>query len=1003
MRRRPQLGQIPRPLQEKATSSSVVMLPPESRKTLRNAAATAHVEQGSECGGQPPHRRWTGVLAAQENDEPARSAPVIMAIRDSSTLSTYGMALGTIAAAILVRALLTPLMGSAFPLATMFSAVAYSAWHGGFRPAMFTAVGGFLAADALFIPGRTLVFGRPLMTELPSVVVYLLSCASVAVLGEAGRRGRRRLEAGQRALAAANLALEQKVEAHGLLAAIVASTGDSIISTTLDGTITSWNHGAEQLLGYRAHEAVGREVAMLVPPERAAEERHILDRIRAGGRIDRFDTVRLTRDGEPRDVSLTVSPVHDRHGALIGASMVARDITLRKAAERQRLRNEEEHRLLVAIHDATRGLPDPSDVMAETLNHVGAYFGVSRCAYGEVDLDAGTVLITRGYARNVPTVAGRYPFSAFGEPLVAELTAGRVVAIDDVRRHPLAAVPEVARTYERMAIVAMVCVPLLRSGRLAAILVMADGAPRDWAAHEAQLLEQIAERTLFAVESARAAAALLESRDVLALAMGAGRMGAWSRDLVTGVVWWSRELETIVGLPPGGFDGSEGGFLAVVHPDDGAAVTQAVEAAVQSKSDYRTEFRFRHASGEWRWMEGRGKAVYSDDGTPRMLYGLGIDITERRRAVDALREADRRKDEFLATLAHELRNPLAPITSGLHILRATGGQGAPARKAREVIERQVAQMVRLVDDLLDVARISTGKTELRCAPMSLADAVQDAVETSAPLLTAGAQRLEVTLPSRPVVVHGDRTRLAQVFANLLNNSAKYSAPAQAIAIAVERDGAEAVVRVRDDGMGIPPESLPRIFDMFQQADGAAGHARGGLGIGLFLVKRIVEMHGGRVDAHSAGPGQGCEFVVRIPAVAQAEIVPEPIEGGIHGRGARRRILVVDDNADAAELLATVLTLDGHDTRLAHDGVEAMRTAGDYRPDLVFLDLGMPVLDGHLTAQWIRHQPWGKDVVLVALTGWGQAEDRRRSKESGFNYHLVKPADPVAIANLIASL
>jgi PAS domain S-box-containing protein len=928
----------------------------------------------------------------------------VTSIRGTSTFRDYGVAVAAVAVAIGFRAALTPLMGSAFPLATMFSAVAFCSYYSSWRPALFTVVFGYLAADLAFIPGASLLFGRPLIPEVSGIGVYLLSCGSIIVLGEAMRNAQRGLQAERQALAAANLALEGKMEAHGLLAAIVASTGDAVISTTLSSTITSWNNGAEQLFGYSASEAIGRDVFMLIPAERRDEEEQILDRIRSDIRVSHFDTVRITKTGERRDVSLTVSPVHDRHGQVIGASKVARDITQRKLVEQQLLRREEEQRLLVAIHDATRGMQDPGLVMSAIVRHVGEHFSVSRCAYGEVDGEASTVLITRGYTDGLPTVAGRYPLQVFGEAMAEALGDGRTVIIDDVRSSALTDTPMAQATYARMRIVALVCVPLMRSDRLVAILVMCNSQPRAWVPAEAELLEQIAERTLFAVESARAAEALRESRDVLALAMSAGQMGAWSRDLLTDSVWWSPELEMIVGLSPGGFAGSRDGFLSIVHEDDREAVAGAIDSAVQSRTDYTIEFRFQHASGEWRWMEGRGKALYGPDGTPTMMYGLGMDITERRRAIEALQEADRRKDEFLATLAHELRNPLAPITSGLHILRSTGGHGEAAVKARAIMERQVAQMVRLVDDLLDVARITTGKTELRREPLDLADAVRDAIDTSRPLMTVGGQHLEIVRPPAPVLVNADRTRLAQVFANLLNNSAKYSGDGQSILIALEQQGNEAVVRVRDEGVGITRDSLSRIFDMFRQANDAGHRSPGGLGIGLFLVRRIVEMHGGRVEARSDGPGCGSEFEVRIPALPVARgLLTETAKADTQTPGVGRRILVVDDNADAAALLSTTLSIAGHDTRLAHDGPEAMQTAADYRPDVIFLDIGMPTLDGYETARWIREQPWGKDTVLIALTGWGQSEDRRKSAAAGFDHHLVKPADPLEIAALIASL
>jgi CheY-like chemotaxis protein/two-component sensor histidine kinase len=319
------------------------------------------------------------------------------------------------------------------------------------------------------------------------------------------------------------------------------------------------------------------------------------------------------------------------------------------------------------------------------------------------------------------------------------------------------------------------------------------------------------------------------------------------------------------------------------------------------------------------------------------------------------------------------------------------------------MDRQVAQMVRLVDDLLDVARITTGKVEVRREPIDLAEPINDALETSQPTFQKNGQRFVFNRPSQPVYVSADRTRLAQVFSNLLNNSAKYSEPGQEITLTVAQEGADAVVRVRDAGIGIHPEMLPRVFEMFRQADRTGGRSRGGLGIGLSLVKRIVEMHGGTVTASSAGLGEGSEFVVRLPAIAASELEVNRKASQTNGHLPRRKILVVDDNADAAESLAALLQISGHDTRLAHDGQAAVEAASQFHPDVVFLDIGMPTLDGHETAKMIRQQPWGKHMVLVALTGWGQSEDRRRSKDAGFNHHLVKPADPAVVAELLASL
>ncbi|MEO7156786.1 MAG: PAS domain S-box protein [Vicinamibacterales bacterium] len=919
----------------------------------------------------------------------------------ASPLARYGIAIGAIAVAITLRYALTPVLGTTFPLATMFTAVAFVVWRVGAGPAVFTAIAGWFASSFV-LRGGINYFGGLTVPEFVGFLVYLLATLPIIVLGHSMRTAQRALEDRHAELFATNRELEDKVEAQSLLAAIVASSADAIISKTLDGVITSWNKGAEALFGWRNDEAVGQSIHLLVPPELRDQERDILDRLRRGDRIQHLDVERLRKDGSRVHVSVTISPVRDRHDHIIGASKTARDITSRKTWEQYLMRGEENQRLLVGIHDATRGLEDPALVMRKIVTLIGQHFNVTRCAYGEVEVDHNQLLITEGYTRGVPTVAGRHSLDAFGPLMIGELKAGRTAIVDDVRSEPLTDTAIAHATYAKMQIVSLVAVPLVRGGQLIGVLVMCDGEARRWDREDAQLLEQVAERTLFAIESARAAAALRENRDVMQLAMRTARMGAWTRDLTLDRVWWSREMAELFGMSPDDVDYDREQLSVLVRPEDRARLASQIEAALRDRVDFSLEFEFRHAStGEWRWMESFGRAEYAADGRPIKLYGLCIDITERRRAVERLQEADRRKDEFLATLAHELRNPLAPIKAGLHILRAAATP-TQATTAIEIMERQVGQMVRLVDDLLDVARITTGKVEVRSESIDLAAAITDAIETSKPFADERGQSLTVAAPVTPVFVNADRTRLAQVFANLLNNSAKYSEPGQPITLTFGRDGRDAVVRVRDMGIGIHSEMLPRVFEMFRQADRTGGRARGGLGIGLSLAKRIVEMHRGSVTATSEGLGQGSEFVVRLPAIdAPPPLTETAVPAADETR--RRRILVVDDNEDAAESLAALLSISGHDTRLAYDGPDALREAERFRPEVVFLDIGMPTLDGHETAKLIRRQPWGREMVLIALTGWGQSEDRRRSTDAGFNHHLVKPADPAAVTDLLASL
>ncbi len=369
-----------------------------------------------------------------------------------------------------------------------------------------------------------------------------------------------------------------------------------------------------------------------------------------------------------------------------------------------------------------------------------------------------------------------------------------------------------------------------------------------------------------------------------------------------------------------------------------------------------------------------------------------------------LREADRRKDEFLAILAHELRNPLAPIRNGLQVLRLAGGGGEMVNEARSMMERQLSHMVRLVDDLLDVSRITRNKLELRKERVALATVIHTAVETSRPLIEQFGHTFSVTLTPTPVYLDADPVRLAQVFSNLLTNAAKYTQPGGRIFLTAEVHGAEAVVQVRDTGLGIPADALSCIFEMFSQVDRNIERAQGGLGIGLTLVRRLAEMHGGTVEAKSEGPGRGSEFVVRLPVLKDSRQRSEGVttEEGRQAR-AKRRILVVDDNQDSATSLGMMLTLMGNEVRTAEDGFAAVEAAQEFRPDLILLDIGLPKLNGYDACRRIREQPWSEGMVIVALTGWGQEEDRKRSREAGFDTHMVKPVEIAALESLLAGL
>jgi PAS domain S-box-containing protein len=381
------------------------------------------------------------------------------------------------------------------------------------------------------------------------------------------------------------------------------------------------------------------------------------------------------------------------------------------------------------------------------------------------------------------------------------------------------------------------------------------------------------------------------------------------------------------------------------------------------------------------------------DGSGRIVAASSFahDITQHKQVMQALKDADRRKDEFLATLAHELRTPLAPLRNSLHVLCLKCDDPSTARLC-EMMERQVNQIVRLVDDLLEVSRITRGKIELRKEPVELAIAIRNAVEMSRPLIDAAGHQLAITVPTDPITLEGDPARLAQVFANLLNNSAKYTEPGGQIWLTVRQQPSEVLVSVRDNGIGITPELLPHVFETFAQGNPAADRGQGGLGIGLALVKSLVELHGGQVGAHSAGVNQGSEFVIRLPIAAGVRSVRSRAKPMQPKTLPRRRALVVDDNQDSALSMKMLLEVLGLEAHAVHSGPDALSAIEMFRPEIAFLDIGMPEMDGYEVARRIREQNEGRDMLLIALTGWGQAEDRGRAKAAGFDHHLTKPAE-----------
>jgi signal transduction histidine kinase/DNA-binding response OmpR family regulator len=512
----------------------------------------------------------------------------------------------------------------------------------------------------------------------------------------------------------------------------------------------------------------------------------------------------------------------------------------------------------------------------------------------------------------------------------------------------------------------------------------------------------------------RRAAQLVARDEKLHFALAAGGLGSWELDLASGELECSAQCKSHYGRGPDD-EFTYRDLQDSIHPDDKMRVLSAIAESLEHGSDYDVEYRTRKPNGDVRWLMTRGRLAYDKLGRPLRLAGVSLDITERKRLLEALqaseselahqaaqlRNADRLKDDFLATLAHELRNPLAPIRIGLDLLSA-GPAPERAKHTLDVMHRQLEHMVRLIDDLLDVSRITQGKLELKREPVLLSTAVDAALEASRPAIERGRHTLESSLTDEPLWLHADLTRVAQILSNLLNNASKYTASGGTITLSTLREGGDAVIRVSDNGIGIPSDRLEDVFVMFSQVNRAVDSTEAGLGIGLALVRRLVEMHGGTVTATSEGAGRGSTFTVRFPLAANAtEAAGE--ERSLGRSPSCARILIVDDNDDAADLLSLMLEHAGHVTTIAHDGPAALELAPVCDPQIVFLDIGLPGMSGYDVARQLRLDPRFSRTTLVALTGWGTSEDKRRAVAAGFDLHLTKPIDARALQSALDRL
>jgi len=672
--------------------------------------------------------------------------------------------------------------------------------------------------------------------------------------------------------------------------------------------------------------------------------------------------------------------------------------------------------LLEAIAAATQPLVEPSEIMATTARLLAEHLRVDRCAYAEVEQERCFV-ITGDYARGVNTIVGRWEVAAFGPACVRCMLAGEAYVVADVENHSEVG-PEHLPAYRATAIRSVICVPLHKNGRFTAAMAVHQSRVRNWTHDEVQLVRLVVARCWETLERSRVARALsesearyrimveAESRARLDYAVRLSGIGFWYCDLPFDQLIWDDQVKTHFFLTPDE-PVTINTFYERIHPDDRAATEQAINDSIANHHPYDVVYRTVHLqSGAIKWIRALGGTTYRPDGAPLRFDGVTVDVTAQKldqehlaQALEREREQAQVKDHFLATLAHELRNPLAPIRTGLQVLQMTKDP-EQAQKTCEMMERQLGHMVRLVDDLLDVSRVTLGKLQLKRAPVDFKVVIASAIETTRSLIESAGHELTLSLPDESMPLDVDPTRLAQVFANLLNNAAKFTPRGGRIQLTAELEPNSLVVRVSDSGLGIPREMLAQIFEMFTQVGHSLEGAQGGLGIGLTLVRRIVEMHGGSVSAESDGR-TGSTFTVRLPLAMRSRDRAQA--GGPAqqlNRATKLRVLVVDDNEDGAEMLAVFLNLSGHATRLAHCGREALALVEEFDPHVVFLDIGLPDMSGYDVARALRSRSSAPQPRLVAVTGWGTEEDRRRAQHAGFDDHLVKPVDTKRVSLLL---
>jgi PAS domain S-box-containing protein len=740
-------------------------------------------------------------------------------------------------------------------------------------------------------------------------------------------------------------------EATAYLAAIVESSDDAIISKNLKGVVTSWNAAAEHIFGFTAQEAIGKPISSLImPPDRMEEESSIIASIAQGKKVDHFQTVRITKSGKLVDVSVSVSPIRNNKGDIIGASNITRDISVIKAAERASA-------YLAAIVTSS----DDAIISKNLDGIIASWNSAAEKMYGYTAKE----VVGQSIYLIIPKDREEEE-----KKIIERLRRGeKINHFETIRR----------AKDDKLIPVSLTISPILDSkGKI----IGASKVARDISERKRYEAELNTQRQWFEVTLGSIGDAVIATDEKLKvnyLNTVAEKLTGWTHREALG-----KPIDEIFKII------NEDSRNPVEHPLHDVMRTGTIHGLANHTvliAKDGTEYSIEDAAAPIRLPDGQligAVLVFHDIGDRRVLE------KELKQKADTLTEKDRRKDEFLAMLAHELRNPLAPVSNAIHIALKKAVDEQTKQEALTMASEQISHMVRLLDDLLDVSRITHGKISLHTECIDICQAIRQAMDSANPHISQHGHTLQTRIVACPVWVMGDATRLSQLFGNLLNNAAKYTKDGGVINLDVEERGKEVVVRIKDNGIGIPPAQLPYIFDMFTQADNSMERAHGGLGIGLTLVKNIAELHGGTVEAQSEGKGKGTEFTVRLPMIEKGQRPKEMKIDPPQEQSAIYRILVVDDNEASAKTLGWMMEAMGHQVKMAYSAKAALASIGDFKPNVVLLDIGMPDMNGYELCGEMRRIPELKNATYIAQTGWGQEQHLQRSKDAGFDFHLTKP-------------